>query len=95
MMKINNQHKSYLNSVNQTKSGQSIKQTKSEETPKNQSPVQVNISKEAQALHDADKTVFSERVESIKAAIQNGDYEVDASKISSELVRTIQSQKEQ
>lgn len=95
MMKINNQHKSYLNAVNQTKSGQTSKQTKTEEISKNQSPVQVNISKEAQALHDADKTVFSERVESIKTAIQNGDYEVDASKISSELVRTIQSQKEQ
>ncbi len=92
-MKINNQHKNYVNAVNQTKSGQSTKQTKAEGTAKSQSHVEVNISKEAQALHDADKTAFSEKVQSIKAAIQNGEYEVDASKISSELVRTIQSQK--
>lgn len=94
-MKIDKNYSNYLNSVNQSKSGQSSETKKSEQSPRKQAAVEVNISKEAQALLDADQVVFSDKVQSIKAAIQNGEYEVDASKISSELVRTIQTQKEQ
>lgn len=93
-MKIDNQYNKYLNSINQTKSGASKAAKPAAASAKSQSPVEVNISKEAQALLDADKTAFSEKVQAIKAAIQNGEYEVDASKISEELVRTIQDQKE-
>lgn len=55
--------------------------------------VQVSISKEAQALLDADKTAFSERVNAIKQSIQNGEYEVDPSKITEGLVKSLQDQK--
>lgn len=94
-MKIDKNYANYLNSVKQTKSEHSNEAKKTEQSTKKQANVEVNISKEAQALLDADQVTFSEKVQSIKAAIQNGEYEVDASKISAELVRTIQTQKEQ
>lgn len=91
-MKIN-KYTSVVSSANQVK--QVKKETK--ETAKTQSKeaVQVSISAEAKALLEADKPAFSERVNAIKQAIQNGEYEVDASKITEGLVKTLQEQKEQ
>lgn len=94
-MKIDKNYSNFLNSVNQAKPGYAHESKKTEQPAKKQANVEVNISKEAQALLDADQVDISEKVKSIKVAIQNGEYEVDASKISAELVRTIQTQKEQ
>ena len=92
-MKIN-KYSNMVSSVNQSK--QLKKEGATESAPKTQSKeaVQVSISNEAQALLDADKAAFSERVDAIKQAIQNGEYEVDASKITDGLVRALQEQKE-
>ncbi len=92
-MKIN-KYTNMVSSVNQSK--QLKKEGATEAAPKTQSKeaVQVSISKEAQALLDADKAAFSERIDAIKQAIQNGEYEVDASKITDGLVRALQEQKE-
>ncbi|MCC5889876.1 MAG: flagellar biosynthesis anti-sigma factor FlgM [Alkalibacterium sp.] len=91
-MKIN-KYTNVVSSLNQSK--QSKKEV-TKETAKSQpkEAVQVSISKEAQALLDADKSAFSERVNSIKQAIQNGEYEVDPSKITEGLVKSLQEQKE-
>lgn len=91
-MKIN-KYTNVVSSLNQSK------QSKKEVTPETsksqpKEAVQVSISKEAQALLDADKAQFSEQVNSIKQAIQNGEYEVDSSKISEGLVKSLQNQKE-
>lgn len=92
-MKIN-KYSNMVSSVNQSK--QLKKEIATESAPKTQSKeaVQVSISNEAQALLDADKAAFSERVNAIKQAIQNGEYEVDPSKITDGLVRALQEQKE-
>lgn len=91
-MKIN-KYNSIVNNVNQAK--QANKEVIQEvNKPLAKEPVEVSISKEAQALLDADKAAFSERVDSIKQAIQNGEYEVDASKISQGLVNKLKEQKE-
>ncbi|WP_197017797.1 flagellar biosynthesis anti-sigma factor FlgM [Alkalibacterium sp. AK22] len=92
-MKIN-KYTSVVSSVNQAKQ---VKKETTKETAKTQSKeaVQVSISAEAKALLEANKPAFSERVNGIKQAIQNGEYEVDASKITEGLVKTLQEQKEQ
>lgn len=91
-MKIN-KYNSVVTNLNQTK--QINKEVEKEAVkPAAKENVQVSISKEAQALLDADKATFSKRVDSIKSAIQNGEYEVDASKISQGLVKKLQEQKE-
>ncbi|GAA0369021.1 hypothetical protein GCM10008932_20870 [Alkalibacterium iburiense] len=91
-MKIN-KYNSIVTNLNQTK--QTAKEVEKETAkPAAKENVQVSISKEAQALLDADKATFSARVDSIKSAIQNGEYEVDASKISQGLVKKLQKQKE-
>lgn len=92
-MKIN-KYSNVVSSVNHSK--QLKKEGAAESAHKSQpkEAVQVSISKEAQALLDADKAAFSERVDAIKQAIQNGEYEIDASKITDGLVRTLQEQKE-
>ena len=91
-MKIN-KYNSIVSNLNQTK--QAAKEVEKETAkPAAKENVQVSISKEAQALLDADKATFSARVDSIKSAIQNGEYEVDASKISQGLVKKLQEQKE-
>jgi len=91
MMKIN-KYNNVVSSINNTK--QSKKDVEKEVTQSgSKEAVQVSISKEAQALMDADKAAFSERVDAIKQSIQNGEYEVDADKISEGLVKTLQDQK--
>lgn len=92
-MKIN-KYTSVVSSVNQAKQ---VKREGSQEAVKAQSKeaVQVSISAEAKALLEADQSAFSEKVDAIKQAIQNGEYEVDASKITEGLVKTLQEQKEQ
>lgn len=89
-MKINN-YTNVVSSVNQSK------QTKKEivnSKPQAKEADKVSISKEAQALLDADKVAFSERVNLIKQSIQNGEYEIDPSKITEGLVKSLQEQKE-
>lgn len=91
MMKIN-KYNNVVSSINNTK--QSKKDVEKEVSkPGSKEAVQVNISKEAQALLDADKAAFSKRVDSIKQAIQNGEYQVDPDKISEGLVKALQEQK--
>lgn len=91
-MKIN-KYTNVVSSLNQSKqSKKEVTQEATKTQPKE--AVQVSISKEAQALLDADKAQFSERVNSIKQAIQNGEYEVDPSKITEGLVKSLQEQKE-
>ncbi|GAB2490503.1 hypothetical protein GCM10008929_13360 [Alkalibacterium psychrotolerans] len=91
-MKIN-KYTNVVSSLNQSKqSKKEVTQESVKSQPKE--AVQVSISKEAQALLDADKAQFSERVNSIKQAIQNGEYEVDLSKITEGLVKSLQEQKE-
>ncbi|OJF93931.1 flagellar biosynthesis anti-sigma factor FlgM [Alkalibacterium sp. 20] len=90
-MKINK----YNNVVSSISNAKQVNKDVNKEISKSSSKeaVQVNISKEAQALLDADKAAFSERVDSIKQAIQNGDYHVDPEKISEGLVKALQDQK--
>lgn len=90
-MKIN-KYNNVVSSINNTKQ---VNKDVEKEVNKSGSKeaVQVNISKEAQALLDADKAAFSERVDSIKQAIQNGEYQVDPDKISEGLVKALQDQK--
>lgn len=91
-MKIN-KYTNVVSSVNQSK--QAKKEAVQESAkPQAKEAVQVSISKEAQALLDADKVAFSERVNSIKQSIQNGEYQVDPSKITEGLVKSLQEQKE-
>lgn len=91
-MKIN-KYTNVVSSLNQSKqSKKEVTQESAKSQPKE--AVQVSISKEAQALLDADKSALSERVNSIKQAIQNGEYEVDPSKITEGLVKSLQEQKE-
>ncbi|GEK88800.1 flagellar biosynthesis anti-sigma factor FlgM [Alkalibacterium putridalgicola] len=91
MMKIN-KYTNVVSSINNTKhSKKDVEQEVSKSGSKE--AVQVNISKEAQALLDADKAAFSERVDAIKQAIQNGEYQVDPDKISEGLVKILQDQK--
>lgn len=91
MMKINK----YTNVVSSINNSKPSKKDVAQEVSKSGSKeaVQVNISKEAQALLDADKAFFSERVDAIKQAIQNGEYQVDPDKISEGLVKALQDQK--
>ena len=90
-MKINKYNS--LSSVNNSKP---LNREAGKEVSKGQAKeaVQVSFSEEAQALLKADKAAFSERVDSIKQAIQNGDYEVDATKISQGLIKALKEQKE-
>lgn len=91
-MKIN-KYNNVVSSVNQSK--QAKREVIQENTkPQTKEADKVSISKEAQALLDADKVAFSERVNSIKQSIQNGEYEVDPSKITEGLVKSLQEQKE-
>lgn len=91
-MKINN----YTNMVSSLKQSKQSKKEATQETAKSQpkEAVQVSISKEGQALLDADNAVFSDRVNAIKQAIQKGEYEVDPNKITDGLVKSLQEQKE-
>ncbi|PRY77488.1 flagellar biosynthesis anti-sigma factor FlgM [Alkalibacterium olivapovliticus] len=91
-MKIN-KYTNVVSSVNQSKQA---KREVVQETNKPQAKEadKVSISKEAQALLDADKAAFSERVNAIKQSIQNGEYQVDPSKITEGLVKSLQEQKE-
>lgn len=91
-MKIN-KYTNVVSSVNQSKQA---KREVVQETNKSQAKEadKVSISKEAQALLDADKAAFSERVNAIKQSIQNGEYQVDPSKITEGLVKSLQEQKE-
>ncbi|WP_161878936.1 flagellar biosynthesis anti-sigma factor FlgM [Alkalibacterium sp. MB6] len=90
-MKINKYNS--LSSVNNSKP---LNREAGKEVSKGQAKeaVQVSFSEEAQALMKADKAAFSERVDTIKQAIQNGDYEVDATKISQGLIKALKEQKE-
>lgn len=90
-MKINKYNS--LSSVNNSKP---LNREAGKEVSKGQAKeaVQVSFSEEAQALMKADKAAFSERVDAIKQAIQNGDYEVDATKISQGLIKALKEQKE-
>ena len=90
-MKINKYNS--LSSVNNSKP---LNREAGKEVSKGQAKeaVQVSFSEEAQALLKADKAAFSERVDTIKQAIQNGDYEVDATKISQGLIKALKEQKE-
>ncbi|WP_423189128.1 flagellar biosynthesis anti-sigma factor FlgM [Alkalibacterium sp. f15] len=90
-MKIN-KYSNVVSSVNNIKQSKKDVDKEVSKTGSKEA-VQVNISKEAQALMDADKVAFSERVDSIKQAIQNGDYQVDPDKISEGLVKALQEQK--
>ncbi|GEN51550.1 flagellar biosynthesis anti-sigma factor FlgM [Alkalibacterium pelagium] len=92
-MKIN-KYSNLVSSVNQPKQLKKEGAVDSASKAQPKEAVKVSISKEAQAMLDADKAAFSERVDAIKQAIQNGEYEVDASKITDGLVRTLQEQKE-
>lgn len=89
-MKINN-YTNMMTSLN--KRSETKKNATSDFKKTATEAVQVNISKEAQALLNADKTEFSERVNAIKHAIQNGEYEVDPSKISDGILHSINAQK--
>lgn len=90
-MKINN-YTNVVAALSQSKESKKDVTPKTKAQPKE--AVHVSISKEAQALLDADKAAFSERVSSIKQAIQNGEYEVDPSKITEGLVKALHDQKE-
>lgn len=79
-----------LNQAKESKKDASLGTTK----PQSKEAVQVSISKEAQVLLDADKTARSERVNAIKKAIQNGEYEIDPDKITEGIVKELQRQKE-
>ncbi|MDN6291012.1 MAG: flagellar biosynthesis anti-sigma factor FlgM [Tetragenococcus koreensis] len=89
-MKIN-KYNNVASSIKNTK--QAPKNTETASKANSKEPVKVSISKEAQALMEADKAAFSERVDAIKQAIQHGDYEVDPDKISSGLIKALQEQK--
>ncbi|MCC5895755.1 MAG: flagellar biosynthesis anti-sigma factor FlgM [Alkalibacterium sp.] len=89
-MKIN-KYTNVVSSVNQSKQA---KKEVVNNKPQAKEADKVSISKEAQALLDADKVAFSERVNSIKQSIQNGEYEVDPSKITEGLLKSLKDQKE-
>lgn len=89
-MKIN-KYNNVVSSIKNAK--QSPKNTETESKANSKEPVKVSISKEAQALMEADKAAFSERVDAIKQSIQQGEYEVDPDKISSGLIKALQEQK--
>lgn len=97
-MKINNNNNNYQNYLNALKKTQTHK--KAQNTKKNEQPQavenrdQINISADAKKLAEiSQKEQREARVEEIKAAVQNGSYEVKPKEITSSLINTINQQK--
>lgn len=94
-MKIENGYSRHLETIRQA-SQQADRPTRSSDEASEREPgVSVNISEEARALLEAEESEYAERVEEIKAQIEQGTYEINPDAISNGLLSTIQAQKEQ
>lgn len=93
-MKIENGYNQYLQNIKQTQK-QSVNK---KNTPMTEKPVEknveVNISEEAKRLSEiSQKEARSERVAQIKAAVNNGTYQINTKEIAEGIMREIGRQK--
>lgn len=93
-MKIENGYNKYLQNIQQIKK-QAVSNQKANASEKPaEKNVEVNISKEAKRLSEvSQQAARSERIEQIKAAVNNGTYEIDTEKIAEGIMREIGRQK--
>lgn len=93
-MKIENGYNKFLQSIQHSQKQQPSKKVQQQAETTREEKVQVTISEEAKRLSEtSQKSEHSQRVEDIKAAIQNNTYEVSPEEISKGLMRSIQQQK--
>ncbi|HZK22755.1 MAG TPA: flagellar biosynthesis anti-sigma factor FlgM [Atopostipes sp.] len=93
-MKIENGYNKYLQNIQQSKKATVSKQAVNGSEKPAEKNVEVNISKEAKRLSEvSQQAARSERIEQIKAAVNNGTYEIDTEKIAEGIMREIGRQK--
>lgn len=95
VMKIENNYNKYLQSIKQTNNNRTASKTdKQAIEPKQEKHVEITISEEAKKLSEVtQQEVYSERVQEVKLAIQNGTFEVKPKEISESIMREINAQK--
>lgn len=93
-MKIENGYNKYLQNVQQTKKQVASKARDEKVDKPVEKNVEVNISEEAKRLSEVSiSEARSARVEEIKAAIDNGTYEIKPKEIAEGIMREINRQK--
>lgn len=93
-MKIDNNYNKYLQNIKQTNNKVDSNKEKQTVAQKPEKNVEITISEEAKKLSEiTQQEVYSERVQEIKLAIQNGNYEIKPKEISESIMREIQVQK--
>lgn len=95
-MKINNNYAKFLQSLKKTENkNKNIKENTEQETKKtSKKSVEINFSKEARELSKlSEKDTHSKRIDSIKAAIENNQYEIDSKEIARGITQAIKNQK--
>lgn len=93
-MKIENSYNKYLQNIKQTKKQNNSKIDDQASHIKQNKNIEISISEEAKKLSEvSQKEVYSERVQKIKAAIQDGSYEIKTKEISEGIMREIKAQK--
>lgn len=93
-MKIENNYNKFLQSIKNTQNNKGTRKTEEKLDQVKAKSVEVNISDEAKKLSEASlKETQTERVEEIKAAIQNDTYEVNPEVIADGMLREISNQK--
>lgn len=93
-LKIENGYNKYLQNIKQTQKQSTSKMTDQAFHSKQDKNIEISISEEAKKLSEvSQKELYSERVQKIKAAIQNGSYEIKPKEISESIMREIKAQK--
>lgn len=93
-MKINNSYNKYLQSVQQAKKHVKTQSSQANVKRTAKKNVEVNISQEAKRLSEASSAeAHSVRIEEIKAAIQDGTYEIKPQETAEGIMREIDRQK--
>jgi|SRR5699024_6799662 len=93
-MKIENNYNKYLQNINQAKKQSASKSPNQVPHFKRDQSIEIEISEEAKKLSEVtQKEAYSQRVQKIKAAIQDGSYEIKPKEISESILREIRVQK--
>lgn len=93
-MKIENGYNKYLQSIQQTNKQVAAKANNKQTDKPVEKNIEVNISEEAKRLSEVSQSeVRSERVAQIKAAINNGTYDIQPKEITEGIMREIRRQK--